>query len=386
MANPSTQPCVERLETRLILSASVDIDPIAELKELPTPAIEANHLASVRDMGVLPPAASTAPIKATAWIAPRESVTFRFEATFAADYTLFFRYLGDRVALSARTPGGTVEIPHGPAGPFSAVPLSLAPGEYFVTALAEGQESIFVDWDLVLSNGVGQDTAVNLEVVDTTTARAAPALAIAPLAIPAPAHRAGSISSADADEPPGSQALTASSSQGQGLTLGLGGTLIGHPVPDAQWVPAVGPGVRGSTVALASFEEDLLTGINYGRAALKQGDGPVPQPENEGPAVPDAPGWMERMAMTVASWATPTSGEEPAADHFDIPVEGDRPSAETSEAKAIPRPGPSPIPIFGLGLVGLALIGQRRRRNPQRRSSGPRSPVSRKSTRLQIRQ
>ncbi|AGA28472.1 hypothetical protein [Singulisphaera acidiphila] len=121
-------------------------------------------------------------------------------------------------------------------------------------------------------------------------------------------------------------------------------------------------------------------------SALKQGDGPVPQPENEGPAVPDAPGWMERMAMPVASWAAPTSGEESAADHFDIPVEGDRPSAETSEAKAIPRPGPSPIPIFGLGLVGLALIGQRRRRNSQHRSSGPRSPVSRESTRLQIRQ
>ncbi|WP_244884894.1 hypothetical protein [Singulisphaera acidiphila] len=362
------------------------MDSLAELKGLPTPAIEVHHLASVRDLGDLPPAASTAPIKATAWIAPSESVTFRFEATFAADYILFFRYLGDRVALSARTPGGTVEIPHGPAGPFSAVPLSLAPGEYFVTALAEGQESIFVDWDLVLSNGVGQDTAVNLAVADTTATLAAPARAIAPN--PSPASPIGSVSSVHADETPESPVLAAPPSLGQGLTLGLGGTLIGRPVPDAQRVPAVGPGVRGGTVALASVGEDLLTGINYGRAAPEQNNGPAaPQPENEGTAVPEAPGWMEHVAMRVASWATPTSGEEPAAGRFGLPAERDRPAAlaseETSEAEAGPWPA-SPIPIVGLGLVGLALIGQRQRRNSQRRSGGLRPPVSRKSTRLQI--
>ncbi|WP_406694331.1 hypothetical protein V5E97_24970 [Singulisphaera sp. Ch08] len=380
MTHSCSRLFLERLETRLVCSASTEMGSLAQSDIYPTPTIETIASASVRDLGDLPPAASTQPIKATAWIAPGESVTFRFVATFAADYTLYFRYLGDQVQLNAVTPGGTVEIAHGPAGPYTAVPLSLAPGEYFVTAVANGDGPVFVDWDLVLSNGVGQATALNLQLLDDS---ATPVMVVNS----APERLHDLVSLATSTEIPLAPATTASTQATQ-LTLGLGGTLSGRPVADLHWVAAVGPADRGRTVSLASLGEDILPGINYGRLAQDQGDEAVAQPTNGALVIttqvddlptqaqlPKTLSWMERMAMIVASWAEPTSPEnsgqaEPAIERFDIPAEDDRTptmvNRDAGEEKATARAGLPPLSFFSLGIAGLVILSVHRHWQSQR--------------------
>ncbi len=133
----------------------------------------------VQDLGLVGPQLAETGLRATATISEGSSVAFRLVLKQGGDFVLFFKHEGPAgVTLKAQTPGGEANLDPGPAGSFEAVRLQLPAGEYVLTPSNTGPGSLFVDWDLVLANGIGQGPAAMLRLTDATPV--APSLALAP--------------------------------------------------------------------------------------------------------------------------------------------------------------------------------------------------------------
>ena len=133
----------------------------------------------VQDLGLVGPQLAETGLRATATISEGSSVAFRLVLKQGGDFVLFFKHEGPAgVTLKAQTPGGEADLDPGPAGSFEAARLQLPAGEYVLTPSNTGPGSLFVDWDLVLANGIGQEPAAMLRLTDATPV--APSSALAP--------------------------------------------------------------------------------------------------------------------------------------------------------------------------------------------------------------
>ena len=130
----------------------------------------------VRDLGTVTGSAATSGVEATAMIAAQSSVTFRFNLRDAGDYTLLVRHAGEGLTLEARTPAGIAAVDPGVAGPFQVVPLRLDSATYEITASARSERSVYVDWELLLTNGVGQSAAATIAPLLVPMGAAPPSL------------------------------------------------------------------------------------------------------------------------------------------------------------------------------------------------------------------
>ncbi len=197
----------------------------------------------VEELGGVSASAARKGVEVTAPIAADGSVTFRFTAEAAGNYTLLVRYTGEGLALEARGPSGSAAITPGPPGPFATVHLPLAAASCAITASALGGRSAFVDWELLLDNAVGQGAAQASTAIGPAAGIPLPTPP-GPTASPAPSSTVGPVSPSVSSAPIVSTSV---------------GVLVGRPEPTRP-IAAVGPGTSES-VALAFAAQGVPEGV-----------------------------------------------------------------------------------------------------------------------------
>lgn len=211
-------------------------------------------------------------VRATGWVEPAGGIGFHLVLEVSGDYVLWFRHAGGEVVLKAETPEGLATLHPGPAGPFESFALPLKAGEYLITAEAVGNQVAFIDWNLLLANGMGQAPAglsrFELAAKATQNLAAAPAPAIAPRVQAPTATTTESAALV-------SQALSGSAAPG-GLSLVPKTGLIGRPRTDTfgpadDPAPPVPDEFRGRTDALSALERNVLaTSVEQANAGVRR--------------------------------------------------------------------------------------------------------------------
>jgi hypothetical protein len=190
------------------------------------------------DLGALLPGPLSTGAGSASPIPAGGAVTFRYVVTFEASYILWCRYVGGDVIVSGSGPDGAFVINPGQPGALAKFSLTLKPGIYLLTPTVLGSETAFIDWDLILANGVGQAPALNLQLVASpgaTTDMAGPG---------------GATYSNQPTTPLGPQSTPATALGG--ISLSVGGGLIGQVNSSRFEIAAVGPASDVSSGALAS--------------------------------------------------------------------------------------------------------------------------------------
>jgi hypothetical protein len=160
-----------------------------------------------------------------------------------ANYTLWCRYTGDHIALVVNGPAGEAELTPQGGGQFHDYHFKFEAGSYTITAVADGAEPVYIDWDLILDNGVGQSAAVSLVSVPVNDG-------IAPLLVS---------SSPNVTLSPDSSGTGPRSPLpfSTGLSLIPEGKPLGMPTSSTDHVSVVGPVVEEGSAALANAGVDL---------------------------------------------------------------------------------------------------------------------------------
>ena len=281
----------------------------------------------------------------TSVIDPGTAVTYRFVALAEGMYVF---------STVSSDPGAKLSLAlYGPDGlstynatqPFQPEAY-LQAGVYELQLVNESASPVRVGWgvhmksprDSLLDNGVGQGPALNLRLVNPTTA---PVDVVPDVTVQGPSSTVtaqpsvgGGLvtgppstapSSGNGPSSPGGQADTnlAVTTLPAGLAIALGNTAVGWPSTAADRVATVGPGLPG-TVALAASGAGLIPGISFGEGGEKtplprdtgddeliaQGNGPAkPLPSEAAPidgaivAAPAAsPAHPDEMVIAAADW------------------------------------------------------------------------------------
>jgi hypothetical protein len=233
----------------------------------------------------------------TSVLAPGATATYRFVALAEGWY---------KFSTVSSDPGATLALRlNGPNGSatYDATPpfqpgVYLEPGVYTLQLMNQSAGSVRVGWgvhrqapwDSLLDNGVGQGPALNLRLVNPTTA---PVETAPDVSVHAP-----------------SATVTSDPSLGGGLVMTLGNTPVGWPATNAERVVTVGPGAPG-TVALAAAGAGLIPGIHFGqddvRRSLPKDTGDDEQiAQGDGPATPLP---IEAAPVDGAMVAAPAAGQ-----------------------------------------------------------------------------
>jgi hypothetical protein len=300
-------------------------------------------------------------IKAVAWIPAGGKASYRLTLDREADFVLWCRYTGDHVALIVNGPAGEATIiPKGP-GPPEAFRLPLEAGEYVLTAVSTGTKSIYIDWDLILDNGVGQTAAIALPVAPTTGIGGIAPLgaAFAPAAAPATVV-GGAIPSA----PP----LPAIPASPVGLSLLPEPVLIGRPTAFDAHVDVVGPVVAGGAASLADAGSGLSPGVFMPRAsgepaaalqmnsAENRSDAEARSAQADSAALA-ATEWVERVVASVGWRPSGESGpaieQSNARGGVQLLETSSRPAEPVENGKQPIQEGSAPI-VWLIPVVALA--------------------------------
>ena len=228
----------------------------------------------VMELGEVSRAAALKGVEVAAPIAAHGSITFEFEAGAAGDYLLEVRHVGEGLTLEATGPSGSASIDPGPAGPFSTIALPLKAADYQIKASAVGDQPVYVDWELLLTTGVGQSAAIGSTLV-------APSVAV-----PLSGASGPVASSASTGASPSTSTSSASWGAAVSPSLVAAGGPVGRSDP-AHSISPVGPISPGGKVALAHAGDGLPA------AALKSLD-PVAEEE-----VSTSPGSTPLLALEV---------------------------------------------------------------------------------------
>ena len=207
----------------------------------------ASGLNTVMELGVVTQAAALKGVEVAAPIPAHGSITFEFQAGAAGHYLLEVRHVGEGLTLQATGPSGSASVDPGPAGPFETVALPLKAAGYQIKASATGDQSVYVDWELLLTTGVGQSAAIAPTLAATSAA--VPLTGLSTTAAPS----ASSPSMTSPSIAPGGWGAAVSPS-----LVATGGP-VGRSDPLRAITP-VGPVVSHGGAALASAGDDLPVG------------------------------------------------------------------------------------------------------------------------------
>lgn len=326
-------------------------------------ALLASGLNLVMQLGEVSRAAALEGVEVAASIAPEGSITFAFQAEASGTYLLKVRHTGEGLTLEATGPAGSASINPGPAGPFSTLSLPLKAGDYRIKASATEADPVFVDWELLLTTGVGQSAAIGSTLAAPSGVVPLPGLstAIAPSASPASSTPPAAISPAGFG--PGSVAAVVAA-----------GKPIGLSDPNEAISP-VGPTSGEGDLALAFAGNDLPAGALKALGSVAEEDfpdqaraTPLLSIEALGDNLPDLvalgnPSWLERMALP-QPWSTPSPADREGVETVEgpalavsAPIPDDRPGRE-SEASM------GPARSSGLIASGVILAAVARRWRP----------------------
>jgi hypothetical protein len=323
-------------------------------------------VSTVRELGVVTADDAAGGVQATAKIVASGSVGFQFSLAVGGDYILLFRHTGGDVVLLADTPGGAATIHPGPAGPFQAFALPLPMGDYLITATADGGRAAFIDWELVLANGVGQAPAalVGYELSNDAGVSQVPV---------APSSPTLSLSMATGAGP---TSISTSSAVGPaavgGLTLVPVSGLIGRPTnAPGESVPS---DLEPSSTEIVAAYAPLFT-----RDSLKAEPAAPPAPATAAGddlialAGVDTAGWLgallERVTPVLDFVNDPTASsasERPemgavAASDFQAPAATTLPDSAPARAN---------LPVWPLPFAGLAIMYHRARKRARAKDEG----------------
>jgi hypothetical protein len=343
---------VESLESRQLLTGG-SIPALAD--QLVTVST-----VEVRDLGSVTPSAAVAGVQATANVPATSSVAFQFSIQLGGEYRLLVRHTGDDLSLVAATPAGTATLDAGQPGPFHQILLDLVPGTYQVTATAAGSEPVFVDWELVLYNGVSQSASlvVALGSASTTAANCGP--------IP------GNLATSP-DTSQQAAAPSATSSQG-GLYLTLQTAPMGNPLSPGQ--PA-GLADDNSSPALYAAPDPMPTHLAANQTATPDA-WPAPSRLDASSIArsnitpkPSATADLDRQSLQAVAWVNGlinrmsldsviglTTGDVPlatvaAAEQASKPAAPGTLSEYTAQPKTIDQPDLTPVLAVGMAVVAV---------------------------------
>ena len=256
----------------------------------------------VRDLGTVTGSAAASGVEATASIPSTSSVTFRFQVRDAGEYTLLVRHVGSGLTIQAKTPQGTATVDPGGAGPFQVVPLHLDAATYEITAAA-ADEPVYVDWELLLTSGVGQAV--------TGAPSLLPPAATIPLNPTAPASAGPATVTTPSPTSPTTQAVARSLEPAQGESCPV--YLVSEPVGRPESPPSArAPGPSLSHPELTPARSD----VNSTLLIAMQ-----PALPSEAPDVilPDEPSWFAQVfGGPRLDPATPESTADPSSIEADL--------------------------------------------------------------------
>jgi hypothetical protein len=210
---------------------------------------------AVRDLGNVTAAVTTTGARATATLAPGETVVFEASLSISGDFLLWCRFEGTSVQLQYVGPDGSGTIPHGAPGQPAIIPLPLEAGNYQIMVTAPADSGVFIDWELIIANGVGQTPAVAPSLV-------ASAQAIAPMSAPG-------LSSTQPQPQSQSAPAVVISAQNSGAPASLPGfgfvpepTLVGRPTLDSE--PGDNPGPSTNPIVVTAMADNgaIVEGSN----------------------------------------------------------------------------------------------------------------------------
>jgi hypothetical protein len=232
------------------------------------------------DLGNVTAAVTTTGARSTATMKPGQTGIFDVSLSISGKFLLWCRYEGTSVDLQYVGPDGAWTIPHGASGEAKVIPLTLEAGNYQLMVTAPRDSGVFIDWDLIVANGVGQTPAEFPRLVDAVQA-------MGPM----------SASGISATPPQSSSQLSAPVSVGVGVNvpgapasaLGLAlvvePTLVGRPTLDSEPTDATGPSTNPVVITMRSSEGAKAQSVN---GAIVEGMGILNDPEADRAAVAGA--------------------------------------------------------------------------------------------------
>ncbi len=227
----------------------------------------------------------TTGVRATALVPAYNTYVFQLDFSNSGNYLLWCRYSGTPATLSYSGPSGSGTITPGPPDSDNYFHFNLTGGEYQFSAAADGDSPIYIDWDLLLLNGVGQNLSQS------------PSLSTPPVTIAAGSAYLPSPTGATASAFPSASAIPVvlpSSSVGAAPSL-LGVTAaaptiqaiapsealalvnsdvspVGRPNLDAEHIEVVGPTIPGGSFPLAYASNGLPPGYATHGAEEQRGE------------------------------------------------------------------------------------------------------------------
>jgi hypothetical protein len=324
------------------------------------PPYTGGYRGEIHDYGEISPALAAKGIGAAGWIRPGGQISFRMTLGTEANYVLWCAYTGDHVALIVNGPAGRAELSPQGGGQFHDYHFKLEAGTYTITALADGSDRVYIDWDLLLDNGVGQSEAVRLVSVPVNDE-------IAPLPVSSTSTLSQSPGSPNTGPPSPLPFST-------GLSLIPEGTPLGMPTSTTDQFSVVGPVVEEGSVALADAGMELGL-ASYTSTARAKTESSTPPPaemrsaedflasETDGAALAST-AWIDWLATLVRGGIL---GENPRPADELIPVEAastSRPIEELGESRFDRIDLPSSLEE-GMGvawIIPVALLATRTRR------------------------
>ena len=368
-------------------------------------AMEAPSMVTAsEDLGPLSPNVVLNGVSRTFTIEPGQTVAFRFVSLYDDFYKFGIHHTGGPVQIDME--GGDdlqCSIDPGPDGQDNSELDELQLGQYLVRFTATGDQPVTVTakigigafaWDSLLANGLGQGPALNLRLVSSDppanfsldNASAASAMTGLPSTmmtgpVAGPFVQAGGSATAAQDHAGSSPAATPGGSVASrgttGLSIDVGGTLVGRPDADADHVAAVGPGTTSGAIAMAS----AATGPGQAIAAIGSLRGSftssghvtprrTPEPTDPGPITDGSmpPATLAQVAppteaapidaaVELAATEGPTASEMGRA--ASMATDGAllataAPQSETEGAQA-----PAGLAAWVAGLVGMTAAGAR---------------------------
>jgi hypothetical protein len=224
---------------------------------------------AANDLGILWPISANetlpsddGPFEETTVLAPGQGADYRWSAIVPGFYKLQTELQGGPVAVFNNQDGLTTVLDPGSTNRLNNYLMNLDAGTYTIRFVNESSKPVAIDWLLkiaqldwekILSNGVGQTSALSLSFS------------------PSPSGDSGN---SDAASVPSLQTIFAS-----GPTSGLAGSigpvpvsllvtlntgLIGQPTIGSQSLAAVGPSVPTGSTAVADSGNSLISSFQYG--------------------------------------------------------------------------------------------------------------------------
>jgi hypothetical protein len=293
--------------------------------------VKANHNADPQDIGALYDNVHSGLFGDT--ILPGTAVTYRFVVTVEGAYHFTTQFTGGALSLQLFGPGSLDSSDGWSPGIVQINKATLEPGVYFLQFINQGKSPLHLSWAIIqdtsldsqLDNGIGQGPALNLRLVnptsaalsiDTSSTTSGPAMPATSSVQFGPFNAFGSQIAATTATPSGEPASSNASVAPAGLTLTLGNTLVGRPSTESGHVAAVGP---SGPAALALSTSGVPQGISLGQLIGRQtstdplegevetgGALATPEPVNGALAAAAAKGGprQDEMVIAAADWIT----------------------------------------------------------------------------------